>query len=269
MTVPRCGTVLYSGPLSPGRGIMSVQSVERAIQILQSLAAHPAGVSDTARLVGLPKSTVARLLSTLEDQGAVERVGDGQAFRVGPAMRQIAGGVAGPNLESLSRPHLVHLVREVGEAAGFSVPQGFDALYLLQIDADHDVQVRDWTGAALPMHLVSAGLVMLAAMSDEQVDEYLELSLDSPTTKSVVDPVRIRDRLVEVRASGVAWVRDELVDGLTSVAVGVSSADGDLVGAVHVHGPSFRFPRKGAADVIVDALNRTAVSVSLSLDQTR
>lgn len=237
------------------------------MQILQSLAAHPAGVSDTARLVGLPKSTVARLLATLEINGAVERVDGGQAFRVGPAIRDIAGSATGPNVESLSRPHLVHLVREVGEAAGFSVRQGFDVLYLLQVDADQDVQVRDWTGAALSMHLVSAGIAMLATLPDHEVDEFLALPLESPTSKAVIDPDQIRRRLVQARIDGVAWTRDELVDGLTSVACAVMADTGELIGAVHMHGPSFRFPRPDESQTIVEALQKTALGIAASVAQ--
>lgn len=246
---------------------MAVQSVERAIQILHSLAAHPAGVSDTARLVGLPKSTVARLLATLEVSGAVERVDGGQAFRVGPAIRDIAGSVTGPTLESLSRPHLVHLVRDIGEAVGFSVQQGFDALYLLQVDADQDVQVRDWTGAALSMHLVSAGIVMLSILPDHEVDEFLALPLEAPTANSVTDPDQIRHRLLQARRDGVAWTRDELVDGLTSVACAVTAETGELIGAVHMHGPSFRFPRPDESQTIVDALQKTALGIAASVAQ--
>ncbi|NNF65858.1 MAG: hypothetical protein HKN07_16555, partial [Acidimicrobiia bacterium] len=203
----------------------------------------------------------------LEVTGAVERVDGGQAFRVGPAMRQIAGSVTAPNLESLSRPHLVHLVREVGEAAGFSVRQGFDALYILQVDADQDVQVRDWTGAALSMHLVSAGIAMLSTLPEDEVEEFLDLPLDAPTAKSVTDPGQIRQRLAEARRDRVAWTRDELVDGLTSVACAVKAESGELIGAVHMHGPSFRFPRARESQTIVEALQKTALGIAASVAQ--
>ena len=60
---------------------MAVQSIDRAFQVLKALAVEPSGVTDLASRVGLPKSTVARMLSSLEDQGAVTRGTDGTSYR--------------------------------------------------------------------------------------------------------------------------------------------------------------------------------------------
>ena len=69
-----------------------VQSVERAFAILRCLAGGPAGVSEVAERVDLPKSTVSRLLSTMQVLGAVEQSGAGTEYRVGDAMIDIASG---------------------------------------------------------------------------------------------------------------------------------------------------------------------------------
>ena len=58
-------------------GTMTVQSIDRAFQVLKALAIEPSGVTDLAQRVGLPKSTVSRMLSSLEEQGAVARAEDG------------------------------------------------------------------------------------------------------------------------------------------------------------------------------------------------
>ena len=56
----------------------------------------------------------------------------------------------------------MQLTESLGEATGLSVLDGHDVLYLGQVEADHPVQVRDWTGERLPAHLVSSGFVLLA-----------------------------------------------------------------------------------------------------------
>ncbi|HAP76315.1 MAG TPA: IclR family transcriptional regulator, partial [Acidimicrobiaceae bacterium] len=68
----------------------TVQSIERAFAVLRSLAGGPAGVTEIADRVGLPKSTVARLLATLAEIGAVEQLGAGSQYRIGAAMAELA-----------------------------------------------------------------------------------------------------------------------------------------------------------------------------------
>ena len=124
----------------------TVQSIDRAFGVLRALAAGPAGVTDIADRVGLPKSTVSRMLSTLEELGAVEQVSVGGEYRIGWAMIELAAAARpGRSLISLARPHLVELARVTGEAAGISIPDGTDMLYLDQLTPNSELQVRDWT----------------------------------------------------------------------------------------------------------------------------
>ncbi len=99
-----------------------VQSVERAFSILDAVSSRPAGVTAIAERVHLPKSTVARLLQTLEEIEAVERV-DGPRWRIGPGVASLAG-TASPerSLVAVARPHLARLVADVGEDAGARAP---------------------------------------------------------------------------------------------------------------------------------------------------
>ena len=86
-----------------------------------------------------------------------------------------------------------------------------------QVDSPHPVGVRDWTGTRLPMHAVSAGLVVLAHASLQDVDRYLARPLERFTPATVVDPTLIRERLRLAQRDGYAWTRDELAEGGTSV----------------------------------------------------
>lgn len=229
----------------------SVQSIERAFVVLRAVATGPAGISELARRVGLPTSTVARLLGTLEGLGAVTRVGDGLTYRVGPAVAELATA-ADPSsgLVAAARLFLVELVDEVGETAGISVLDGDEVLYLDHVEAANQVQVRDWSGTRLPLHVVSSGLVLLAAQPPDAIDAYLSRPLQAFTARTVVDPVALRRRLEELRATGFVWTVEELHEGLTSVAAPVRGPSGTVVAALHCHGPSFRFPAPGAEDEV-------------------
>lgn len=242
-----------------------VQSVERAFKILEALAVSPAGVSDMSRRVGLPKSTVARLLATLENTAAVERGPDGLTYRVGPALRGLAAAIDGSmGLVEMVRPTLARLAALTQEAAGFSVSEGYQVHYLAQSDSDRSVQVRDWTGELIPMHLVPSGLAMLAHWAAEDIDGYVSRTLESRTSLSITDPDRLIARLKEIREVGYAWGMGEFAEGINSVGAAVVDQRGRVLGAVHIHGPSYRFPTDGdnqrVAQLVADAASRLAAS---------
>ena len=239
-----------------------VQSVERAFAILDAVAERPAGVTALAERLDLPKSTVARLLGSLEDLGAVERVA-GRRWQVGPSVTSLAEtGSPARSLAALARSQLSGLVGSVGEDAGLAVPDGYDVLYVDQVECDHPVQVRDWTGTRVPMHAVPSGLVFLAEWPASAIDGYLARDLARLTSATVVDPDQLRSRLEDVRQSGYAWGLEEFAEGINSVAAPVRDARGNAVAAIHVHGPAYRFPADGHADRITAAVIAAAKEVA-------
>jgi len=242
-----------------------VQSVERAFAILDAVATRPAGVTALAERLDLPKSTVARLLSSLEGVGAVERV-DGRLWRVGPAVEAFARSVAlEPTLAQVARPELERLVREIGEDAGLGLPDGYDVHYVAQVESDHPVQLRDWIGTRAPMHTVPSGLVLLADWPAEAIDAYVDHGLPARTPQTVIDPEQLRARLVDVTISGYAWGLEEYADGINSVAAPVRDAAGHAIAAIHVHGPAYRFPARGAEERATDEVVAAAAAVTSAL----
>jgi IclR family KDG regulon transcriptional repressor len=231
-----------------------VQSVERAFAILDAVAERPAGVTALAERLDLPKSTVARLLGSLEGLGAVERVA-GRRFRVGPGVAALAEtGSPARSLAALARPELAGLVRSVGEDAGLAVPDGYEVLYVDQVECDHPVQVRDWTGTRAPMHAVPSGLLFLAEWPATAVGSYLARDLARLTSSTVVDSEQLRSRLQDVRRSGYAWGLEEFAEGINSIAAPIRDARGNVVAAIHVHGPAYRFPEDGDAERVTSAV---------------
>ena len=241
----------------------TVQSVERAFAVLQSLTTGPAGVSDIADRTELPKSTVARLLTTLTELGAVEQSDALSTYSLGELLIELSSAASpGRNLVAVARPHLAELVDEIGEAAGLGVLDGLDVYYLDQVDGDHEVQVRDWTGESVDAHVVSSGLVLIAAAPAEIRNELLQTPLEAWTEHSVIEPALIEHRLEEVHRAGFAWVYEEMSEGLNSVAAPVVNPAGTVIAAVHAHGPSYRFPADGAAASTAASVVATARRIS-------
>lgn len=239
-----------------------VQSLERAFAILDEVSRRPAGVTDIAERVRLPKSTVARLLATLEDVDAVERF-EGARWRIGPGVAALTASASPERtLISVAQPVLSALVAELGEDAGLGLPDGKEILYVVQVESDNPVQVRDWTGTRAPMHAVPSGLVLLAEWPEDALDAYVSGELVQLTRRTVTDPARLRRRLDEVREAGYAWGLEEFAEGIDSVAAPIRGARGSAIAAIHAHGPSYRFPNPGdetrVAEAVVDAAGRVS-----------
>jgi IclR family acetate operon transcriptional repressor len=243
-----------------------VQSIERAFAVLGALADGPAGVTEIASRVQLPKSTVARLISSLELERAVEQIPGERRYRLGPLLGTLASGLRPTRgLVAIARPYLVDLAKQTGEAAGLSVPDGWTAHYVDQVDSPNPVQVRDWTGTRIPMHAVSSGQVFLAHLAAPALARYLATPLERFTPRTLTDASAIIERIREVRREGCAWVREEYAAGISSVAASVADANGEVIAAVHVHGPTYRFPPPGGETAIATAVRAAAARIGARL----
>jgi len=246
--------------------VSRVQSIERAFSVISTLADGPLGVTEVAERAGLPKSTAARLLASLGREGVVEQVPGERRYRLGERLISLTTGLRPTRgLIATAHPALVELAQRTGEAAGLSVPDGSTVHYIDQVESPNPVQVRDWTGTRIPMHAVSSGQVVLANLSPADLDAFLAHPLERFTPRTLVKLDDLNARLHDVRRDGVAWAREEYAVGITSIAAPVADSAGEIVAAVHVHGPSYRFPPPGGEAPIERAVVETAARITSRL----
>jgi IclR family acetate operon transcriptional repressor len=221
---------------------VAVQSIERAFAILRALAVGPSGVTDLAERVDLPKSTVARLLNALETEGAIEQLESGGEYRLGPAIEAIAGGSSqGRSLIAAAQPFLVDLSERTQEASGLDILEVGEVQFIDMVESGQDVQIRDWTGEGGPAHSLSAGIAILAHSSKAEVEAYIAAGLEPMTPNTLRTGTELKERLVQVRSAGYAWVFEEFAEGINSVAAPIFGPEG-VVAALRIHGPTYRFP---------------------------
>jgi IclR family acetate operon transcriptional repressor len=247
---------------------IGVQSIRRAFAVLRALADGPLGVSEVAIASRIPKSTAARLLSALASEGAVEQVPGERRYRLGPDLLAIASGLGETwDIVAIARPALVDLTTELGEAAGVSIRDGWTVQYVDQLEPPNPnpVAVRDWTGTRIPLHAVSSGQVFLAQLAAPVLARYFAEPLEAFTERTLTDASSLLERLRDIRRDGHAWVRDEYAVGISSVAAPIADARAEVVAAVHVHGPSYRFPAAGDEDRIASAVRTAAARIGARL----
>jgi DNA-binding IclR family transcriptional regulator len=168
-------------------------------------------------------------------------------------------------LATIARPVLKDLAQASGEAAGLGMPDGDLVHYIDQVDTVQPVLVRDWTGARAPLHAVSSGQVLLAFRTPAAIERYLERPMERFTDRTLADADAVRERLRDVRRRGYAWAIEEFDADISSVAAPIADASGEVIAAVHVHGPSYRFPTAGSeadlAQLVVAGAARIAAGL--------
>jgi DNA-binding IclR family transcriptional regulator len=218
-----------------------VQSADKALAILAAFneARPDVGVSELAGELGMHKSTVSRLLATLEKRGLVRREGD--RFLPGFELARLGGlALRGLALVASARDSLERLAQEAGETVNLAVRDGDRALNVHQVQSEHMVGVGDWTGRALPLHATANGKALLAFGGDG-----LPRDLARVTRKTITSRAELEAELERVRKAGFAVALEELELGLHAVAAPVFDCFGDCVAAVSVSAPVYRLPERG------------------------
>ncbi len=220
----------------------TVQSVDRAVTILELLALHgEAGITQLARELGVHKSTASRLVSALERRRLVEQVEARGRYRLGVGVLTLARATnARLDLAKEARPVVRRLAAETGETVNVAVLSGGAALYVDQVAGSSSLSSYNWVGQHIPIHATSNGKALVSEITGDELTVALgELVAYTPST--ITDRPTLETQLAEVRERGWALAVDELDVGLTALAAPVRDADGDIVASVSVSGPTFRF----------------------------
>src|SRR5437588_8341125 len=234
--------------MSNGEG---VRSVERAIAILDLLrqGGWRTG-ADVARELGVHRSTALRLLATLERQSFVERDQRTARYKLGRRLAQLASVVTGElDLRSLARPVCEELATAAGETATLDVLAGDVIVPIEQATASTSVVGVNWLGRRTPVHCTASGKVILAFGPASVRERLLGTQLEQVTPHTITVRAELESQLDAARTAGVAHTYEELEVGLDAIAAPVFGADGDVVAALDVSGPSHRLRAAGRPDL--------------------
>ncbi len=217
-------------------------SVERAFGLLQAVVAagEPIGVRELGRRVGLPRSTVSRLVATLADLGMVERTA-GRLVVPGSALAtiQVPGGPA-PLLRDRLRPLLTELAELHPESVALAADDGDAVRYLVQLDAASAIRAPDVHAERHPFHVAAFGLALMAFWDDDRLHRYLTRGLAAFTPNTMTDPDRVSARLERIRRDGFAWTTEEYDREVNGLATVVTDDVGQPLASIGYFGPAHR-----------------------------
>jgi DNA-binding IclR family transcriptional regulator len=237
-----------------------LSSVGNAARLLKAFLSREKeiGVSELSRRLGLGKSTVHRLHTTLVSEGLVEKDPQTGGYRLGIVMFELGQAVrVHLDLHAAVGPVLTALREETHESCQVGVLDGHEVVYVDRLESSHTLRLMNETGRRVPIHCTSSGKVLLAHLPPDARENVLEAApLAALTPRTIVDPDQLAKELDRVRARGWAEAVEEREVGVASIAAPIRDVSGTVVAAISIGGPAARMgaqQRRRLADTVVEA----------------
>jgi DNA-binding IclR family transcriptional regulator len=222
-----------------------VPAIDKCFAILELLAKikKPLGISEISGKLELNKSTVFNIVYTLTDLGVLENHPDGK-FVFGTQL-YILGNMAGKRSELIQTAHpYLNMINEKTKLSAFlGLRSDRQAILIDKVDSAHGVKVSSEIGMQMPV-LAGAGIkAMLSQLPDEEIDEILNRSeLKKHTPHSITDKAVYREEILEVRKQGIAYDREEYIEGMVALAIPIKVNGKDLQAAIWAVGLTHQVP---------------------------
>ncbi len=226
----------------------SVRALDKAINIIETMAQVDGDVdlAGLSKKIGMPKSTLLRILNTLKNHNIVRQDIATKRFSLGLGL--VALGKAAEknfNLAQEIHPYLVELAKKTGETASLMTMEGDHAVYIDQVVSNSMIRGQPRIGLSIGLHSSSGGKILLSAMSDEEISErYKNFTFFKHTEKTITDLPRLLKEVQKVREQGYATDDEEVETGGRCVGAPVLDKHGKIIAAMSVMGPTTRIRQK-------------------------
>jgi IclR family transcriptional regulator, pca regulon regulatory protein len=244
-----------------------VQSLDRGLAVIRAFGPDrdKLSLSEVARATGLTRAATRRFLLTLVKLGYVRN--DGREFSLRPRVLELGYAyLSGLAMPEIAAPHLEELVARVRESSSISVLDGHHIVYVARVPTKRIMTVAISVGTRFPAYATSMGRVLLAGLSDADLDRYLaEAEFEPFTARTVTDPDRLREIVREVGRLGYAIVDQELEEGLRAIAAPIHGAGDTVTAAINVSAHASRVGMAAMRTDLLPALQETARRIEADL----
>ena len=221
-----------------------VKSVIKAFDILEILdKKHEMGISELSEILEWDKSTVHRLVTTLKQKGYVVQNGSNQKYSNSIKLFEMGNNVVERlGLRRQAQPYLEKLAGITHETVNLAIIDGKHVIYIDKIESPATIKVDLNIGKKLPIFCTGLGKIMLAYMSESEIKELLSGEAFIQYTKNTVKNIdELMKQLKEIRGKGFALDDEEYVEGLQCVAAPIRNYKSEVVAAVSVAVPKYRY----------------------------
>ena len=222
-------------------------------------------VSEAATAAGVTRATARRMLLTLTELGYA--VQDGRRFALTPRVLELGHGYwSGRSVSEILRPILTQASQRLHQSCSAGVLHGAHLMYIARVHTERILRVNLDVGTRLPAFTTSMGRVLLAGLTEPELDRVLAMSQIRTYTPHTITGIDALKRvLAGVRADGYACVAQELEPGLQSVAVPIMDRSGRVIAAMNVSGHANRYSRQEMLAAFLPPLRRAADQINHAL----
>lgn len=246
----------------------TIPVIDRMMDILGELERHAAGLTirELTEILAIPRTTIYRVLNTLQAHDVVRR-GDDGSYHLGERLLALAAHTSTrfgrANLVPVCQPYLDRLASELGEGVKLNVIDREELVVLAAAQGRRDYALTVSAGQRATLHSGASGKVMLAFQPPELLQELLRQPLPAYTDKTITDPQKLMAELARVRKLGYAVDRGETGPSIHAFAAPVLARDGTIAAALSV--PFLAGASEARMEVIKAAVMRTARAISEAL----
>lgn len=223
-----------------------VPAVSRALDILELSLEGDGTLSapDVTRRLGLPRTTVHELLTTLAARSYLVPVPERPGrYRLGVRTYQLGSRYAEElDLAAEGRQVAREVAETCDETVHVAVLEDADVIYIAKVDSTHGVRMVSAVGRRLPAHCTAVGKMLLASLPQAELETRLGgREPVAMTVHSITDPVALREELVRTARRGMAFEHRESNPDVSCVAAPVRDGTGSVVAALSISAPLIRW----------------------------
>jgi IclR family acetate operon transcriptional repressor len=218
-----------------------VKSATRTLDIIEFIVAqdHAVTAQHIASALAIPVSSLSYLLATLVDREYLTR--EGRRYKPGPGLARLQARETPFTLAERVAPLVRTLRVQLNETASFFIRVGWEVEAIATETSEHALRYAISTGVRNPMHALSSGKALLAALDDADLERFFaEAKLEKFTPKTCTSKAKLRKEIAEIRRTGLAYSREEFILGIGAIACPVRTPNGEALGALSVAVPIVR-----------------------------
>lgn len=220
----------------------------RALHILELLgrSSSPLTLSLIAYRAGVPKSTVLRLLRTMEASGFILKIPGSESYTIGPQTVKLSFDCLNSNtfLQAV-RSILRDLVNILGETCNFTIPFENQVLYLDRVNTSEVLRLHFDPGRRVPMYCTASGKLFLSSFNQKMLNNfYEEIQLTPLTRQTITSQPQLNQDLEDIKIRGYSTDNEEFIAGMCALAIPIKDSNGNIVAAIACHAPTARISLK-------------------------
>lgn len=242
-----------------------IKTLDKAVAVLNALNKHKRlGVTEIGQMLGEDKSTIYRILHTLEKYDLVTKNDTTKKYKLGLGLLKFCTNIsADSELTKIARPYLKELKNNTNESSHICVlTKNNTAIFLDNINQDAVLNINTQIGTEQPLHCAAVAKSIIAFLPEDKIEEIVDTIEFTPfTVRTITSKTMYLEHLEKVRSQGYSMDDEEIYTGVRCVAAPIKNSKGEVFASIGVSGPATRI-QLANLEFYVDSVKAAAEKIS-------